>query len=141
MATVDLQKLDDQVSDLMADTGLSLRSPFAERHGSLQTVFCKTEDNGLSRFVTIALTAADGNEGRLLVELYLVAEDDVYTRREMASSFMIDAEDLQNGWKERLRKPLEGALRVAQDFRPAQLRPEQLFEAPPLQAAAYGESF
>ncbi len=137
MGAVDFQKLDQQTSELMSDTGFSLRSPFAERHGSVQTVFCKKEENGLNRFVTIALTAAEGNEGRWLVELYLVAEDDVYTRREMTSSFMIDSEDLQHDLKERLRKPLEGVLSVARDFKPTELRPEQVYEAPPPQAAAY----
>jgi hypothetical protein len=137
MGAVDFQKLDQQTTELMSDTGFSLRSPFAERHGSVQTFFCKREENGLNRFVTIALTAAKGNEGRWLVELYLVAEDDVYTRREMTSSFMIDSQDLQHDLRERLKKPLEDALSVSRDFRPTELRPEQVYEAPPSQAAAY----
>jgi hypothetical protein len=136
MATVDLRKLDEQVGDLMSNTGFSIRSPFAERHGSLQTVFCKTESSGLTRFITVALSPAEGNEGRWVVELYLIAEDDVYTRRELVSSLMIDSEDLHNGWKERLKKPLESALRLAKDFKPTQLRPNQVHEAPPPQAAA-----
>lgn len=140
MTTVDFQKLDEQVNELMSDTGFSLRSPFAERHGSIQTVFCKKEDNGLNRFVSVALTAADGNEGRWLVEVYLVAEDDIYTRRELTSSFMIDSEDLQDGWRERLKKPLESALRVSRDFRPTELRQDQICEARPPQAVAHGES-
>jgi hypothetical protein len=136
MATLDFQKLDQQLGDLMSDTGFSIRSPFAERHGGSQTVFCKTESNGLTRFITVALSAADGSEGRWVVEVYLTAEDDVRTRRELASSFMIDSEDLHNGWKERLKKPLESALRLARDFNPTYLRPDQLYEAPPPQAAA-----
>jgi len=136
MGTPNFTELDRQLQDVMKETGFSLRSPFAERHGSIETVFCRKEDNGLSRFVSIALTAADGSEGRWLVEVYLVAEDDVYTRRELTSSFVIGSEDLLDGWKERLQRSIEDALRVAQDFRPTELRPDQVWEARPAEAVA-----
>ncbi len=111
--------------------GFTLRSPFCDRHGSWEIVFHKA-DGGLDRFVSLALSSRySGDELRWLIELYVMAEDERFSERELNASFLMDANEFDPWIDRAARDTFESALKAAKHLNPMKWRRDLLFASRP----------
>ena len=131
--------LSESATEVAGQRGFNLRSPFSERHGSWEMVFHK-ENDGLHRFLLIGLSEpSNEHEGRWLIELYVVAEDDKYSHRELNASFSVELSDL-DAWVKRpaFTAALLDALDAAADMAPTEWKRNLIFSPVSIGAGASG---
>ena len=125
-------------TDSAGGHGFALRSPFCDRHGSWEIVFHKA-DGGLDRFVALALSSRySGHELRWLVELYVMAEDERFSERELNASFLMDANEFDPWIERNARDTFDNALKAAEHLNPLRWRRDLIFSSRPEIAEGVG---
>jgi hypothetical protein len=87
LSLADLTQSVDRLTNLAQSLGFAPRGPLADRHGSIELVFVK-RDNGVARFVTLAITEED-EPPDVRVELYATVEDQFRSARKQIASFLL----------------------------------------------------